>query len=207
MKNINTYAKYCPNVYPAKCTEPHQRGETITLATRRGKENEVVIYNLIAEKDGFYFYSFVRADGYNVQERAKQKAQRYQAAAQRAQEKSAEYCEAATEGKDFLSLAEPIKIGHHSERRHRALIERNHKRMSKAVEAAERAEEYADKAERWQEHENDINLSMPESLDFYAEKLKEAKEYHAGLKSEEYPKEHNYSMTYANKKVKELSKM
>lgn len=48
--------------------------------------------------------------------------------------------------KDFLSLAEPIKVGHHSERRHRRLIARSQKAADdacneyvKAVELRERA--------------------------------------------------------------------
>lgn len=28
---LNTYAKFVPNVFLAKCAEPHQRGDIITL--------------------------------------------------------------------------------------------------------------------------------------------------------------------------------
>ena len=37
----------------------------------------------------------------------------------------------SNEGSEFLSLGEPIKVGHHSANRHRALIERNWDRMGK----------------------------------------------------------------------------
>ena len=68
---MNTYAKYCPNVFLAKCTEKHEKGEVIPVTTKYGKENESIVFNLIFEKDGFYYYSIIRADGYNMQERAK----------------------------------------------------------------------------------------------------------------------------------------
>lgn len=69
-KKMNTYAKYCPNVFVAKCDEKHEKGEIITLSTRYGKENECEVWNFLYEKDGFFYYSITRADGFNCQERA-----------------------------------------------------------------------------------------------------------------------------------------
>ncbi len=112
--------------------------------------------------------------------------------------------EASNEGRDFLILAEPIKVGHHSEKRHRALIERNWARMGKSVEYADKASEHESKAEYWKRRAADINLSMPESIEYYEHELEEAREYHEGLKSGKYPREHSYSLTYAKKKVNEL---
>ncbi|MBB1150257.1 DUF3560 domain-containing protein [Myroides sp. NP-2] len=203
---MNTYSKYCPNVFLAKTTEQHEKGSLIKLTTKYGKENEVIIYNLIYTKDGFYFYSFVRADGFNIQERAKNKATKYENWANSAEKKSTEYYEASKEGHDFLVLAEPIKIGHHSEKRHRALIERNWNRMGKSVEFSEKANDYLSKAEYWESKANEINLSMPESLEYYEYKLEEAKERHEGLKSGKYERTHSFSLTYAKKEVNELTK-
>ena len=42
--------------------------------------------------------------------------------------------------------------------------------------------------------------------DFYAHKLEEAKEYHEGVKSGKYPREHSYTLTYAKKAVNEAQK-
>lgn len=203
---MNTYSKYVPNVFLAKTTECHGKGDIIILTTKYGKENEVIIYNLIYTKDGFYFYSFVRADGFNIQERAKNKAVRYENWAGSAEKKSNEYYEASQEGKDFLSLWEPIKVGHHSEKSHRALIERNWNRMGKCVEYSNKADEHLNKAEYWKSRANDINLSMPESLEYYQYKLEEAKEKHEGLKIGKYEKEHSYDVPYAKKAVNELIK-
>ena len=203
---MNTYSKYCPNVFLAKCTELHDKGEVINLTTKYGQEHECIVFNLIYKKDGFYFYSIVRADGYNVQERAKAKAEKFQNWANSAQQKSNQYFEASQEGKDFLSLAEPIKIGHHSEKRHRALIERNWNRMGKCVEYSNKSNEHEKKAQYWESRANDINLSMPESVDFYKFKLEKAQKYHADLKSGAEERQHAYSLTYAKKAVNEAQK-
>lgn len=59
---MNTYHKFCPNVFLARCDERHAKGETINVTTKYGKENESIVFNLIFEKDGAYYYSIVRAD-------------------------------------------------------------------------------------------------------------------------------------------------
>lgn len=76
IKKMNTYYKFAPNVFLAKCDEKHEKGETIEVTTKYGKENESIVFNLIFEKDGFYYYSIVRADGFNAQEWAKRRAER-----------------------------------------------------------------------------------------------------------------------------------
>lgn len=198
---MNTYAKYTTNVFLAKSQELYEKGDTIIVNTKYGKENECIVFNLILNKDEFYYYSIVRADGFNVQEFAKQKAARYQQWANAREKKSDEYYQASQEGKDFLALAEPIKIGHHSEKRHRALIDRNWNRMAKSVENSKIAEQHENKAEYWENRANVINLSMPESLEYFEYKLEEAKIQHEGLKNGTIKRSHSYSLTYAKKEV------
>lgn len=203
---MNTYHKYAPNVFLAKCTEPHAKGSTIMVANKYGKENESIVFNKMGQKDGFYYYSIVRADGYNVQERAKAKAERYSAWAGSAVKKSNQFYEASQEGKDFLALAEPIKVGHHSEKRHRALIDRNWNRMGKSVEMSNKAAEHESKADYWTRKESEINLSMPESVEYFEYKLEEAKMKHEGLKDGSIERSHSFSLTYAKKAVNEAQK-
>lgn len=199
----NTYSKYCPNVFLAKCDERHEKGETIILTTKYGKENEVEIWNLIYEKDGYFYYSFTRTDGFNSQERARAKAERYEAwadAAHRRSMEAFERSEAATAG---IPFGQPILVGHHSERTHRAAIEKSWNAMGKSVAEGEKAESHESKAAYWERMAEKIDLSMPESIDYFKHKLEEAKEYHDGLKSGKYPKRHAYSVTYAKKAVNE----
>lgn len=203
---MNTYAKFAPNVFLAKCSEKHEKDEVIMVATKYGKENESIVYNLILERDGFYYYSITRADGFNAQERAKRKAERYGNWAASADNKSTEYYNKSNKDSDFLSLHEPIKVGHHSEKRHRKVIQQAWDNMGKSVAFSEKADQHESKAEYWARRTNDINLSMPESLEFYEFKLEEAKERHEGLKSGKYERSHSFSLTYAKKEVNELEK-
>ena len=203
---MNVYSKLCPNVFLAKCDEKHEKGSVIPVTTRYGKENDSIVFNLMGERDGFYFYSIVRADGFNTQQWAENKANRLINAGANAEKKSIEYYEASQEGKDFLSLGEPIKIGHHSEKRHRALIDRNWNRMGKSVEMTKKAEEYERRAEYWKEKASTINLSMPECVDFYEFELEKAKANHTGLKDGTIERRHSFSLTYAKKEVNDLVK-
>ena len=203
---MNTYVKFCPNVFLAKCDEKHEKGEVIEVTTKYGNENESIVFNLIFEKDGFFYYSIVRADGFNVQEWAKQRAERRRAWAESAERKSKEYFDKSNKDRDFLSLGEPIKVGHHSERRHRKAIEDAWNNTDKAVTFSDKATEHESKAEYWDKRANTINLSMPESIDFYEHKLEQAKEFHEGVKSGKYPREHAYTLTYAKEAVNEAQK-
>lgn len=206
MNEINTYAKFMPNVFLAKCPSKHEKGEIILVKTKHGQDHECIIFNLIFEKNENYYYSIVRADGFNSQQRAKNKAEKLLTAAQNSEKKSNSYFNKSKESASFLSLGEPIKIGHHSESRHRRLIERNNNRMSKSIETMEKAKEYSSRAEYWKGKENMINLSMPESIDFFTEKLKKAKEKHEGIKKGFIEKTHSYSLQYAKKEVNEIEK-
>ena len=203
---MNTYYKYAPNVFLAKCDAKHEKGDLIDVTTKYGKENESIVHNLIFERDGFYYYSITRADGYNTQERARRKAERYEQAAANADKRAGEYFNKSEKDADFLSLGEPIKVGHHSERRHRKMIDDAWRNTGKMVAEMDKAAAYRDKAEGWERHADDINLSMPESIEYYEKKLEQATEYHQGLKSGKYPREHAYSLTYAKKAVNEAQK-
>lgn len=203
---MNTYSKYCPNVFLAKCTEQHEKGETIQVTTKYGKENECIAFNLIYQKDGFYFYSIVRADGFNAQEFAKKKAERYQAWASGSDKKSTEFWKKSNKDSDFLSLAEPIKVGHHSEKRHRKVIQQANDNMRKCVEFSDKAEKLENKAEYWESRTKDINLSMPESLEYYQFELEKAESKHEGLKNGTIERAHSFSLTYAKKELNEIKK-
>lgn len=200
---MNRFKKYCPNVWVAECDEEYEKGEIIELETKYGKEVECEVYNLILQKDDKYYYSIVRCEDMTY---AQRKAEKYSNSSARNQSKSSQYLEASNEGREFLSLGEPIKVGHHSEKRHRALIERNWNRMGKSVEYAEKAEEAARKAEYWDNKAEEITLAMPESLEYFMHKLNEATEEHKGLKDGTIERSHSYSLTYASKAVKELKK-
>ncbi len=199
---MNKFKKYCPNVWVAECDEEYEKGEIIELETKSGKTVECEVYNLVAQKAGKYYYSIVRLD----EPYAQRKAEKYRNSSASRMAKSNQYLEASQEGKEFLSLGEPIKVGHHSEKRHRALIERNWNRMGKSVEFAERAKEAEQKAEYWENKAEEITLAMPESLEYFRTRLEEAAAYHKGLKDGTIERWHGYALSYAKKDVNELKK-
>ena len=203
---MNSYKKYCPNVFVAQCEEEHKKGDIITIETKYGKENEHIIHNFLYSKNGYYYYSITRADGFNSQERAKRKVEKLSSYALSHESKSNDLLEASQEGKEFLSLGEPIHVGHSSEKRHRALLARNQNRMEKAVEEEKKAIEYENKAEYWRSLENKIDLSMPKSIDFFKFQLEKAEKFHKGLKDGTIKRTHEYELTYAKKKCNELNK-
>tara|TARA_R100000781_G_scaffold113591_1_gene82398 strand:+ start:7599 stop:8519 length:921 start_codon:yes stop_codon:yes gene_type:complete len=207
--SLNTYKKYCPNVFVAKCPEQHEKGETIVLTTKYGKEHECIVFNQVGkDKDGSYYYSIVRADGYNAQERAKAKAERLGGYAANAEKRSTEAFKKAdmSEEATGIPFGQPILVGHHSERRHRKTIERADNAMRKSIEEDKKADEYRRRAEYWEDKANEVNLSMPESLEFYEYKLEAAKKHHQLLKDKPELRDHSYSLTYAKKAVNEAQK-
>lgn len=200
---MNKFKKFCPNVWVAECEEEYEKGEIIELETKYGKTVECEVYNLIGKNSEKYFYSIVRIE---EQTYAQRKAERYNNSATNHTAKSNQYLEASNEGREFLSLGEPIKVGHHSEKRHRALIERNWNRMEKSVELAEKAQLAESKAEYWANKAEEITLAMPESLEYFKEQLEAAVAYHEGLKNGTIEKRHSYSLPYAKKDVNDLKK-
>lgn len=202
---MNKFKKYCPNVWVAECEEEYEKGDIIQLETKYGKEVDCEVYNFIGytgtKENPKYCYSIVRIEEQSYAER---KAERYTNASVNSQKKQGEWFDKAEEGKEFLSLGEPIKVGHHSEKRHRALIERNWKRIENGVALNEKIEEQQRKSEYWENKATEITLAMPESLEYFKDKLTKAVDYHAKLKSGELPRTHSMSLSYASKDVKEL---
>ena len=199
---MNVFKKYCPNVWVAQCDEKHDKGEVITLETQYGKEVECEVYNLVAEKNDKFYYSIVRLE---EKSRADRKAEKYRNSQAAHEKKSFEWYKKSQEGAEFLKLGEPIKVGHHSERRHRALIERNWQRAGNSVKEQAIADERARKAEYWEGKAEEINLSMPQSIEYFEARLEKAKARQKGLKDGTIKREHSYSLTYATKAVKELT--
>ena len=78
--------------------------------------------------------------------------------------------------------------------------------MDKAMGLQKEADKYAERASYWESRVNDINLSMPESLEYFEFELEKAEKKHADLKSGAVKPSHSYSLTYAKKSVNEISK-
>lgn len=200
---MNTYAKYCPNVWLAKTEQKHEKGDIIEVANKYGDEKEHIVHNLILERGGFFYYSITRADGYDAQERAKNKADRLLGASSNAKGRADAHWKRSEKDSEFLRLAEPVKIGHHSEKRHRAALENAWNQTGRAVGSEKLSQEYASRAEYWQAKSEEINLSMPESVEHFTKLAEETAKVHEEYKNGTRKREHDYSLTYANKARKD----
>ena len=203
---MNTYAKYCPNVFVAKCTEEHAKGETIMVTTKYGRENECIVWNKVAERDGYYYYSITRADGYNCQERAKAKAEKLQASAERAEAQAHASYERACEATRGIEFGQPILVDHYSAKYHRAALKRSDAAMSKSVEMSRKSDEYENRAKYWEQRANVVNLSMPESIEYYAYKVEQLIRTHQYLKDHPEARPHSFALTYAKKDLNQAQK-
>lgn len=206
---MNTYTKFAPNVFVAKCEEKHEKGDIITLTTKYGKEHENEVHNYLGQtKDGYHLYSITRTDGFNAQKRAEKKAERLRGYAVNAANRSKEAYKKTdlSEEATGIPFGQPILVGHHSERKHRKILERADNAMRKSIEEGVKAQDYENRAEYWENKAKNINLSLPESIEYLEYKLYLAKKKHQLLKDKPELREHSYSLTYANKEVKEITK-
>lgn len=201
---MNKFKKYCPNVWIAECEEEYEKGDIIELTTKYNKEVECEVYNFLGKTSTEkYLYSIVRLEDESYAER---KARKYNNASFKNIAKRDEKFNQAQEGRDFLVLAEPIKVGHHSERGHRALLERNENRMRKAFEFEDKTKEQQRKAQYWEAKAQEITLAMPESLEYFEYELEKAEKHHKDLKDNPQKRQYSYDLTYAKKAVNELKK-
>lgn len=203
---MNVYYKLEANVFLAKCETPYNKGDIIEVTTKRGATHQMIVFNLYTHKGEYYYYSVVRADGFNFQEYTKKRAARFNRFAESAERKAEEFRKKARKDIDFLSLGEPIKIGHHSEKRHRKAIDDMDRNMRHSFEMEELEKYHRQRAEYWERLENEVKLSMPESLEYYELAAAEAAEYHSKIKSGEIPREHCFSLQYAKKRANEMAR-
>lgn len=155
------------------------------IKTKYGKVIEVIVWKKIGSKDGKNYYSVIRGDGLNRSAWLAKKAERRLATAEKLKQKSDEYYDKSRKDHDFLVLGEPIKVGHHSEKRHRRAIEEAQNNMSKSCLAANKAREYEFKAETLQHRlEKEINLDTPESVGLLVERLEYLERQRQDLKND-----------------------
>jgi len=197
-----------PKVFVLESDNLYRRDDIVNYTTKYGKEIELRVFKFIFKgKNGLNYYSYVREDGLSRKEFLKKKIERREGWADSNHKKSNQYYEAAQEGKDFLSLAEPIKIGHHSEKRHRALIDRNWSRMGKSVEHADKAAHHLEKIATIEDKlKSELPIDNPDCLNDIDFALSNAKELHSFYKENPKKRPHSLSLSYAKKKVNDLEK-
>lgn len=195
-----------PKVFVLETENNYKKEDVVNYETKYGKEIELIIYKLVLSRNGKNYYSYLRADGKNRKTILENKIEKRKDWAKSQELKSDQYYETSKEGKDFLALAEPIKVGHHSENRHRSLIERNAKRMDKCIEHDKKAEEHKWKASNIENQlQIELPIDTPDCLEEIEKALQNATNLHKFYKENPDKREHSYSLTYAKKKVNDLT--
>ena len=129
------------SIYVLQSEEEHQKGDTVLIPLKWGGDNE----RIICKSLGNDLYS-LEPNG-KSREKKENKQAKYSEWSGKNAVKSAEAYTRSNKDSDFLSLGEPIKIGHHSEGKHRRIIEQGQNNMRKCVELSDKAEEQASKVE------------------------------------------------------------
>jgi hypothetical protein len=107
----NTYRKYCPNVFVAQCDQEYNKGDIINVTTKNGKENECQVCNLVGKsREGYFYYSITRTDGFDSRERAAQKVAKLNIWADSAENRRDEWREKSNEGRDFWYLQNLLRL-------------------------------------------------------------------------------------------------
>ena len=105
----------------------------------------------------------------SYEQKQEEKRERYAELAEKARRESEQRHKQVNQICDMIPLGQPILVGHHSEKRHRADINRIDTGMRKAIDASEKAEYYENKAKSV--GTGGISSDDPEALDKLREKL------------------------------------
>lgn len=79
-------------------------------------------------------------------ERKQQRIERYKALSEKAKKESDQAYQSSKDMVKHIPMGQPILVGHHSEKRHRNLLDKSWNKMGKSVELGNKATYYEDKA-------------------------------------------------------------
>ena len=115
------------------------------------------------------------------EEKQDRKLERYQELASKNKEESQTAYERSNSAVAGIPMGQPILVGHHSERSHRAALKRCHSAMDKSIELNNKAEHYEDKANGIINN-NAISSDDPRATIKLKEKLKKLEEQRVKIK-------------------------
>lgn len=115
-------------------------------------------------------------------ERQQARRERLEARLEKAQAQSHAHYNAAMSELRVLPLGQPILVGHHSERRHRALIARSDRHMEKSHELIQKAAYLEEKLEGV--GKGGISSDAPDAIDLLRKKLAKLEEMQTMMKQE-----------------------
>lgn len=184
------FKKHTSGVYVIETEQELENDSACTVTTRHGKEVDCLIWKLVSSKNGKNYYSYTRKDGFCRKEKHLNNAEKYLSAAEKSIDKAGHFYEKSNEHSAFLSLGEPIKVGHHSEKRHRAIIDKAWRNVGKSVEYSKKSQEQNERSKgALRAAQNNIFIDTPDCLERLNEKMSLLEEQRQKVK--EFNKEAN----------------
>lgn len=116
------------------------------------------------------------------QKKIEEKRERFATLAVKKQAESDTRWEASNKMASFIPFGQPILVGHHSERGHRAALAKIESNRNKSIELEKTAKYYEKKAEEYGTH--GISSDNPEAVKLLEEKLAGLKRAHAMMKEQ-----------------------
>jgi len=117
----------------------------------------------------------------NYEEKKAARIERYKNRSERAEQKSTELSESASQMASVIPFGQPILVGHHSEGRDRNYRKRIGRTMDRAIEESKKADHWAERAES-AEKNTSISSDDPEAI------VKLKKKLEAAQRNQEYMK-------------------
>ena len=117
----------------------------------------------------------------NFEERRQNRKDRYEELADQNRQQSEERYDAARSIGSHIPMGQPILVGHHSERGHRADLKRIDNNMRKSIEHEGKARYYEDRAQTI-ENDRTIYSDDPEAIQKLKQRLSDLEEHQAWMK-------------------------
>ena len=121
----------------------------------------------------------------DYEERRKQRIERYERLSEQAKERSNQYANSNANRILEMTPGQPILIGHHSEKRHRKLIEKAHNDIRKSIEMDDKSSYFADRAESTKSSKVIYN-DDPNAIQKLEEKLERLEHERENIKAREH---------------------
>ena len=118
----------------------------------------------------------------NFEERRQNRKDRYEELADQNRQQSEERYQTARNIGSHIPMGQPILVGHHSERGHRADLKRIDNNMRKSIEHDGKARYYEDKVQTI-ENDNTIYSDDPEAIQKLKQRLSDLEEHQAWMKA------------------------
>ncbi len=118
----------------------------------------------------------------NYEERKQKRIERFKELAEKAKEESLQASKDSVSMVSGIPMGQPILVGHHSEKRHRRLLDKSWNKLGKSVELSEKAKYYEEKAIATENNQS-ISSDNPDAIELIQEKIAQLEQQQEWMKA------------------------